>query len=78
MLGYWSACLQSPDKVLFLKYEDLKNDTVFYVKKTAAFMGFPFSLEEEGKGTVQKMVDMGGATLKGGGAMAPPKILKFF
>ena len=58
MLGYWSACLQSPDKVLFLKYEDLKNDTVFYVKKMAEFMGFPFSLEEEGKGTVQKMVDL--------------------
>ncbi|KAK4567954.1 hypothetical protein RGQ29_003643 [Quercus rubra] len=58
VLGYWSACLQSPDKVLFLKYEDLKNDTVFYVKKMAEFMGFPFSLEEEGKGTVQKMVDL--------------------
>ena len=58
MLGYWSTSLQSPDKVLFLKYEDLKNDTVFYVKKMAEFMGFPFSLEEEGKGTVQKMVDL--------------------
>jgi hypothetical protein len=58
VLSYWKASLESPEKILFLKYEDLKNETVFYVKKIAEFMGYPFSLEEEDNGMVQKIVDL--------------------
>ena len=58
VLGYWKASLESPEKILFLKYEDLKNETLFYVKKMAEFMGHPFSLEEEVQGMAQKIVDL--------------------
>ena len=50
LLGYWRASLESPENILFLKYEDLKNETEHWVKKVAQFMGPPFSLEEEDKG----------------------------
>ncbi|KAL4625282.1 hypothetical protein ACB092_05G014600 [Castanea dentata] len=49
VLGYWRASLESPERILFLKYEDLMNDTVYWVKEMAMFMGYPFSLEEEDK-----------------------------
>ncbi|KAF3946549.1 hypothetical protein CMV_027196 [Castanea mollissima] len=58
VLGYWRASLESPKKILFLKYEDLMNDTVYWVKEMAMFMGYPFSLEEEDKGAVQKIIDL--------------------
>ncbi|XP_037494065.1 cytosolic sulfotransferase 17-like, partial [Jatropha curcas] len=57
ILGYWKASLENPDKILFLKYEDLQNNTLFYVKRIAEFMGCPFSVEEERQGIVQKIVN---------------------
>ena len=58
ILGYWRASLESPEMILFLKYEDLKNETLFWVKKMAQFLGCSFSLEEENKGVVQKIIDL--------------------
>ncbi|KAK6129768.1 hypothetical protein DH2020_036475 [Rehmannia glutinosa] len=55
MLGYWNAHLKSPEKVLFLKYEDLKEDITFYIKKIAEFLGCPFSLEEEKQGLIEQI-----------------------
>jgi hypothetical protein len=37
VLGYWKASLERPDKVLFLKYEDLKEDIISNLKKIAGF-----------------------------------------
>ncbi|WCJ28654.1 Cytosolic sulfotransferase 17 [Euphorbia peplus] len=56
VLGYWNASLEFPERVLFLKYEELKNDTAFDVKKIADFIGCPFSVEEEEQGIVEKIV----------------------
>ncbi|KAF2320828.1 hypothetical protein GH714_031189 [Hevea brasiliensis] len=58
VLGYWKASLQFPERVLFIKYEDLQNDTFSYVQRMAEFMGCPFSMEEERQGLVQKVVDL--------------------
>ncbi|WCJ40866.1 sulfotransferase 17 [Euphorbia peplus] len=58
LLGYWKASLKFPNKVLFLKYEDLKNDGCFYVKKIADFMGCPFSVDEEKHGIAEKIVKL--------------------
>ncbi|XP_050289567.1 flavonol sulfotransferase-like [Quercus robur] len=58
VLGYWRASLESPERILFLKYEDLMNDAVYWVKKMAQFMGYPFSFEEEDKGVVQKIINL--------------------
>ncbi|KAI3445175.1 hypothetical protein Pfo_001840 [Paulownia fortunei] len=53
MLGYWHESLRSPHKVLFLKYEEMKEQTSFHLKKLAEFLGFPFSLQEEEDGVVE-------------------------
>ncbi|XVF42640.1 hypothetical protein PTKIN_Ptkin01aG0380700 [Pterospermum kingtungense] len=58
VLGYWKASQESPNKILFLQYENLKEDTIFNVKKLAMFLGFPFSEEEEKQGVVEEIAKM--------------------
>ncbi|TYI98892.1 hypothetical protein E1A91_D01G248700v1 [Gossypium mustelinum] len=58
VLGFWKASLDRPDKILFLKYEEMIEDTILYVKKIADFIGYPFSFEELEKGSVEKIVNM--------------------
>ncbi|KAL5702248.1 hydroxyjasmonate sulfotransferase [Ranunculus cassubicifolius] len=47
VLGYWNESLKNPKKVLFLKYEDLKRESMENVKKLAEFLGKPFRNDEE-------------------------------
>ncbi|XWS47908.1 hypothetical protein CRYUN_Cryun13aG0026400 [Craigia yunnanensis] len=56
VLGYWKGSLENPEKILFLKFEDLKKDPLVVVKRLAEFLGQPFSLEEETKGVVQEII----------------------
>ncbi|KAM3397632.1 flavonol sulfotransferase-like [Capsicum galapagoense] len=58
VLGYWEAShdVERHDKVLFLKYEDLLKDTLYYVKKLAEFMERPFSMEEETRGVPEEII----------------------
>lgn len=42
--------------IFFIRYEDLKGDTLCYVKKLAEFMGKPFSKEEEDQFLPEKIV----------------------
>ncbi|XP_062113884.1 cytosolic sulfotransferase 15-like [Humulus lupulus] len=58
VLGYWKASLERPEKVLFLKYEDLKEDGVGQAKRVAEFVGVPFSREEESGGVVEQVLEM--------------------
>ncbi|KAI3685009.1 hypothetical protein L6452_34240 [Arctium lappa] len=58
VLSYWKASLESPDMILFLKYEEMKKQPVVEVRKLAAFMGKPFTVEEEEKGEVEKIVEL--------------------
>ncbi|KAF5744250.1 putative Flavonol 4'-sulfotransferase [Tripterygium wilfordii] len=46
-LEYWTESLNRPDKVLVLKYEDLKRDPKEQVKRLASFLGKPFAKEED-------------------------------
>ncbi|XP_059277281.1 flavonol sulfotransferase-like [Lycium ferocissimum] len=57
VLGYWKASIDRPHRVFFFKYEDLKKDTLYYVKKLAEFMEKPFSMEEEAQGVPEEIVD---------------------
>ncbi|XP_031248035.1 flavonol sulfotransferase-like isoform X1 [Pistacia vera] len=57
VLGFWKASLERPEKILFLKYEDMMRETLLYVKQMAEFMGYPFSLEEENKGKIRSIVE---------------------
>ena len=58
MLGYWKESLERPEKVLFLKYEDMKEDIVSQVKRLAEFVGFPFSEEEESNGVAEQIMEL--------------------
>ncbi|CAL5413741.1 unnamed protein product [Camellia sinensis] len=55
VLGYWKASQERPDKVLFLKYEDMKEDPISHFKVLAKFMGFPFSVEEDRQGVIEEI-----------------------
>ncbi|KAL2478140.1 Cytosolic sulfotransferase 15 [Forsythia ovata] len=58
MLGYWHQSFEKPHKVLFLKYEEMKEDTTFYMKKLSEFLGFPFSSEEEKYGVIEEIAKL--------------------
>lgn len=58
VLGYWKASLEQPNKVLFLKYEDLKDDPTHHLKKLAEFIGKPFSPQEESEGIIKQILDL--------------------
>ncbi|XP_030552171.1 cytosolic sulfotransferase 15-like [Rhodamnia argentea] len=58
MLGYWNESLKRPDKVMFLKYEEMKADIVSHLKKLAIFLGYPFSVQEEKDGVVEDLAEL--------------------
>nr|GEW79350.1 cytosolic sulfotransferase 5-like [Tanacetum cinerariifolium] len=50
--------LENPDKILFLKYEEMKMQPEVELRKLAAFMGKPFTVEEEERWVVAKIVKL--------------------
>ncbi|MBA0864368.1 hypothetical protein Goshw_002292 [Gossypium schwendimanii] len=40
--------------ILFMSYEELKEDSVAQTKRLAEFLGFPFSMEEEKTGSIKR------------------------
>lgn len=55
-LEYWRESLRRPEKVLFLKYEEITAEPTRSAKRLAEFMGCPFSEEEETDGVVEEVV----------------------
>ncbi|MCL7033551.1 hypothetical protein MKW94_017635 [Papaver nudicaule] len=58
VLGYWKMSLQFPQKVLFLRYEELKREPNHHLIKLAQFLGYPFSAEEENEGVVEEILKL--------------------
>ncbi|KAE8673286.1 Cytosolic sulfotransferase 8 [Hibiscus syriacus] len=58
VLGYWKASLENPERVLFLKYEELKEQPQVQVSKLAEFLGRPFSSEEEANGALDGILKL--------------------
>ncbi|XP_047163827.1 cytosolic sulfotransferase 15-like, partial [Vigna umbellata] len=56
MLGYWKESIVRPNKILILKYEDLKENVNLYVKRVAEFLDFPFTQEEESNGVFESII----------------------
>ncbi|KAL3510996.1 hypothetical protein ACH5RR_030397 [Cinchona calisaya] len=60
VLSYWKESLKRPNKVLFLKYEEIRAQTEFHVCRIAEFLGCPFSPAEgeadSGSGVVDEIV----------------------
>ncbi|KAE8702933.1 Cytosolic sulfotransferase 15 [Hibiscus syriacus] len=49
------ASLENANKILFLKYEDLKDDISSQLKHLAMFLGVPFTKDEEKQGVVEEI-----------------------
>ncbi|XP_021855355.2 cytosolic sulfotransferase 5-like [Spinacia oleracea] len=58
VVGYWKQSLEQPNKVLFLKYEDLKENPSAQLKKMAEFVGIPFSTQEENEGVIKEIIEL--------------------
>ncbi|XP_050919519.1 cytosolic sulfotransferase 5-like [Lathyrus oleraceus] len=58
VLGYWKKSLESPKKVMFLKYEEIKMRLNFYLKEIAKFLECSFSKEEESKGVDDDILNL--------------------
>ncbi|KAH0726629.1 hypothetical protein KY284_002494 [Solanum tuberosum] len=56
MLSYWRET--APNKVLFLKYEEMKVDTCNQLKRLGEFLGFPFTEEEEKEGVIEDISNL--------------------
>ncbi|THG20261.1 hypothetical protein TEA_017134 [Camellia sinensis var. sinensis] len=58
VLEYWKVIQDRPNKVLFLKYEDMKEDPISHLKVLAKFMGLPFSVEEENQVLIEEVLKL--------------------
>lgn len=47
-----------PQRVLFLKYEDLKRQPILHLKKLGEFLDCPFSDEEEKSGVLEELLKL--------------------
>ncbi|CAN6973685.1 unnamed protein product [Brassica oleracea var. botrytis] len=58
VLSYWRGSLEDPSRVLFMKYEEMKEEPCVQLKRLAEFLGCPFTEEEEESGAVEKILEL--------------------
>ncbi|XP_017639893.1 cytosolic sulfotransferase 5-like [Gossypium arboreum] len=47
VLSYWKESIKRPEKILFLRYEDMRKDPKGQLRRLACFLGRPFEKEKE-------------------------------
>ncbi|CAK9159164.1 unnamed protein product [Ilex paraguariensis] len=57
-VGYWKESLKNPRRVFFLKYEEMKEQPAYHLKRIAQFLGCPLSTEEEAEGVVNEILKL--------------------
>ncbi|KAL1820347.1 hypothetical protein ACET3Z_015216 [Daucus carota] len=58
ILGYWKESLERPNKVLFMRYEELKSEPHAQLRRLAQFLGRPFTPEEENMEMVDQITSL--------------------
>lgn len=58
ILGYWKASMEKPDRVFFLKYEEMKEQPSLRLKMLVEFLGCPFLPAEEANGLVDDILKL--------------------
>ncbi|MED6126026.1 hypothetical protein PIB30_074407 [Stylosanthes scabra] len=58
VLGYWKKSLERPEKIMFMRYEEMKKNPSIVLKELARFIGCPFSKEEEDEGVVDDILKL--------------------
>ncbi|XP_049403886.1 cytosolic sulfotransferase 12-like isoform X3 [Solanum stenotomum] len=56
VLDYWKASIEKPNKVIFLMYEEIKEQPKIQIKHLAEFLECPFSIKEENCGVVDEIL----------------------
>ena len=56
--GYYEESMRQPDNILFLKYEEMKEEPTLHLRRLAEFLGCPFSLDEEKQGVVDSIIEL--------------------
>ncbi|KMT04196.1 hypothetical protein BVRB_8g184910 [Beta vulgaris subsp. vulgaris] len=57
VIEYWKQSLEQPNKVLFLKYEELKEDPILHLKRVAEFVDMPFTEIKESEGVIEEIIE---------------------
>ncbi|KAL6570965.1 hypothetical protein OROGR_000515 [Orobanche gracilis] len=58
VLDYWKKSRENPDRVFFLKFEDMKETPGCVIRRMAGFLGCPFGEGEEESGLVDEILKM--------------------
>ncbi|GKA13460.1 cytosolic sulfotransferase 12 [Tanacetum coccineum] len=58
VLAYWEESVKNPEKVFFIKYEEMKEQPELHLRKLAEFLGCSFSSKEVKENMVESIVKM--------------------
>ncbi|KAL8480954.1 hypothetical protein ACS0TY_027467 [Phlomoides rotata] len=56
VLGYWEESKKNPERVFFIKYEEMIDKPALHLRRLAEFLNCPFSANEEESGMVEKIM----------------------
>lgn len=57
-LEYWKQSKANPERVIFFKYEDMKEKPGVHLRRLADFLNCPFSVDEEESGLVEEVLKL--------------------